>query len=647
MEKSVNHANIIRAFEEASLEELVAALTAADDYYHNTGEPIVEDNEYDIAKRYAHGLNPAHVYFTGVGSTVRGGKVKLPYQMGSLDQVEIGEITDWIGNWGLQKEDIVATDKLDGTSALIIYNDLGELQIAYSRGNGIEGADITRHISQIPSVPEKVTIPGLVVRAEVIISTENFDTVREIQPSRSGKPYKNPRNAVAGIMNAKRNAREVYKYIDVVAYETITSELARHSRLSKEVMLEDLATQGFITAPFIILEGRVLTDDTLTDHLHGRRVVSKYEIDGLVLDVDSPTKRSEMNPTRSTLNPAYAVKYKVASADNIKNVRVVEVEWNVSKHGYYKPRVRIEPTELMGVTIQHATGFNAKFIADNNIGAGAVITITRSGDVIPFITDVIEGGELVLPEGEWTETGVDLVSVEGANSDEARFKQVVDFFASIDAPNLKEGSVRKMFDNGFTSIEAIIEAEELDFIVAMGKNGEKAYEGLHNRLQDIYVHDFVGSLPFFDRGVGKRKFKKLFESISYEELVSTEGRAALTQLALRIESVEGFDTKTAVKITSGIDMYNMFMELVSDYVTFTVPKLTGVSMDGQKVVFTGFRDKALQAEVEANGGTMQSGVSGKTTILVAANPNSNSGKMKKARDNGTLIVGIDEFKEML
>lgn len=239
----------------------------------------------------------------------------------------------------------------------------------------------------------------------------------------------------------------------------------------------------------------------------------------------------------------------------------------------------------------------------------------------------------------WNETGVDVVLDNASDHDEVRFKQVVDFFASIDAPNLKEGSIAKMFENGFDSIEAIINAEELDFIVTLGKNGQKAYEGLEERLTNIYFHDFIGSTPFFGRGVGKRKFKKLLEVIDRNDLAS----ATVQEIA----SVEGFDEKTALKIVQGMPLYLDFWEQVKDRVRFVEPKLTGVSMDGQAVVFTGFRDKTLEAEVEANGGKMQSGVSKKTTLVVAADPNSNSGKAKKARDLGITVIGIDDLKEML
>jgi len=381
--KNTNATEILCSFVDASLQELVDALTRADDLYHNGEEPIVEDNVYDIAKRYAYSHNPAHVYFTGIGSDVRGGKVKLPFQMGSLDQVYEGEIEDWVSKNNLQSAMILITDKLDGTSAMIIYGDDGELQIAYSRGNGLEGADITRHIKQIASVPNKVSGP-MVVRAEVIIAKPKFNPLKSVQKRSSGDDYKNPRNAVAGIMNSKTNKTAAYQYIDVVAYEVVGNNW------SKEGQLELLNREGFIIPGYALWAGDDFNDSYLTDYLNRRRDTSQYELDGVVLDANAEDVRSRMNPTKTTLNPAYAIKYKVASTDNIKNVRVVEVEWNVSKHGYLKPRVRIEPTEMMGVTIQHATGFNAKFIKENGIGPGAIVKITRSGDVIPLILSVIE-----------------------------------------------------------------------------------------------------------------------------------------------------------------------------------------------------------------------------------------------------------------
>lgn len=630
-------------YDRVPFEDLIEALKFADDAYFNTGEPIVEDQKYDIAKRYAYNRNPAHVYFTGIGSEVRGSKVTLPYPMGSLDQIDCGKINDWITTNALNEQVLVVTEKLDGISALLIFDHLGELQIAYSRGNGIEGADITRHVRKIPSLP-RWTDGAFVVRAELIISKKNFKEACKIQKSRSGDEYKNPRNMIAGIMNAKENDSRVYQYVSVVAYEIVNNDMSKLEQLSI------LERNEFSIPNMRNLKGSNIDDDLLSSFIDQRRQEGDFEIDGVVVDVNHPAKRKELNPTKSTLNPAYAVKYKTMGAENIKEVRVVGIDYNISKHGYVKPVIRIEPTDLMGVTVQKCTGFNMKFIVDNKIGEGAIIKITRSGDVIPFCLETVcpapnwSYDNAINPLNElndwaWTESGVDAVMINPDENDEVRFKQIVDFFESVDVPVLREGNIRKMWDAGFRTIVAMIQAEEIDYIVALGKRGAEAHEGLHKRLSSITHHDLLGSLPFFGRGVGKKKFKKLFEVLDKNKIheYSVE----------EIATVEGFDTKTAEKIVGGVSDYLNFMSEVQEYVTFVEPKLTGISMKGQNVVMTGFRDKAMAEEIEANGGRVQSGVSKTTTIVVAANPNSNSGKAKKARDLGIQVIGIDEFKELL
>ena len=101
---------LLNTYEDYGFVVILSVLVASDELYYNDDEAFLEDNEYDALRLYAERLNPAHVYFTGVGSAVRGGKVKLPFEMGSLDQVEIGSITDWVGNWSLQEEGVIITD---------------------------------------------------------------------------------------------------------------------------------------------------------------------------------------------------------------------------------------------------------------------------------------------------------------------------------------------------------------------------------------------------------------------------------------------------------------------------------------------------------------------------------------------------------
>jgi len=217
---TVDHVALL--FEEHPFEELIDVLREADDDYTNGVEPDLSDAQYDAIRRQAELIQPHHVYFTGVGSEVRGGKVKLPHPMGSLNQKFEGDIAGWVTKHNLEESRFLITDKLDGVSAMTIYNN-GTLQIAYSRGDGIEGADITRHLKNI--VPTNIShTTNIAIRGEVIISKMNFDY--HIQPklmSRSNKPYKNSRNCIAGLLNSESIPNWVYQYIDYIAYDIIKS----------------------------------------------------------------------------------------------------------------------------------------------------------------------------------------------------------------------------------------------------------------------------------------------------------------------------------------------------------------------------------------------------------------------------------------
>lgn len=377
---------VLGSYEDFDVAKIIEVLSAADDLYFNDQESFLEDSQYDALKMYAQRLAPADVYFTGVGSQVRGGKVPLPFKMGSLNQVYQGDFTKWVATHSLSASCVVISDKLDGASVMIVYDAAGNLQIAYSRGDGVEGADITRHVSKM-NVPKQIdnrTGGTVAIRAENIIAKSKFAEANTGKLSRGGRVYKNPRNAVSGLMNSSENNPLIYQYVDTVAYEIVGSTAGKLEQLSQ------LASWGFKVVEYQHSIAGNLNDDDLTAILNNQRDTSDYELDGIVIDVDAAVERAAIGFEDDGLNPKYAVKFKVADASNLAVATVVEVEWNVSKDGYLKPRVRIEPVDLVGVTIQHATGFNAKFIKDNQIGPGAKIKITRSGDVIPYIIETVE-----------------------------------------------------------------------------------------------------------------------------------------------------------------------------------------------------------------------------------------------------------------
>lgn len=636
---------LLGSFEDHDINTIVMILKAADEQYFNQDQSFLMDVEYDGLKQYAVQLQPNHSYFLGVGAEVRGGKIRLPYPMGSLDQIYEGEITDWVGDHSLQNENMVVSNKLDGQSVMIVYDADGNLQIAYSRGNGIEGADVTRHIRQIPSVPKTVIEPCLVVRGEVIFPIHKFEEIKQKAKNRSGKEYKNARNAITGIMNAESNDPIVYPAIDFIAHGIV------NSGEDKMEQLDRLMRNRFMAVANIIELGKKLTDEYLTYLLNTNRKVSEYEIDGLVVEADSAFRRKEMTPKRETINSGYAVKYKVADFTNVAITKVVNVEWNVSKHGYLKPRVEVEPVKLVGVTIKHATGFNAKFISDNKIGSGAEVQITRSGDVIPFIQKVLKpAASAAMPDVEWAwnETEVDALILNKHESEEVHIQQTLNFFRTLNAPLLKEGTVRTMFElcgyiDAEEAIQYMLNYSLKEWVDSVGVNGKKIYQGLKQLLNGIPLYMLMGASPFFGRGLGTRKFKQLFKSVRIES-VNDLSNITFAQII----GAEGFDEKTANKVLNGMMKFIHFYNNITDKtVVFDSVSVTGGTMTGQVVVFTGYRNKELEVLIEGEGGKIGSSVSGKTTLLTVADPNENSGKLKKARDLGIRIVSENELRDIL
>lgn len=635
---TINDVFLLNQLETTPTSTIIDVLKTADELYFNDQDSFLTDEQYDVLKQYAEHAAPTDEYFIGVGSTVRGSKIKLPHPMGSLTQAYLGDIEKWIKKYSLEKQSIIVTDKLDGVSILIIYNNRGELQKAYSRGDGIEGADVTRHVTKIVKIP-KQTNRALDIRAEVILTEENFRYLRDFAKitSRSGKPYKNARNMVAGIMNAETNDPTIYEYLDVVTYEIIVPE-----HFDKGEQLQLLSENQFTIAYCASFVGKHITDSMLTHYLKWRRDETEFAIDGLVIDVDNLTIRNTMNPTKDTLNPEYARKFKIADASNEAIATVIEVQWNLSKDGYFKPRVKIEPVDLVGVTIQHATGFNGKFINENEIGPGAKIRITRSGDVIPFITGVVEPAQAQMPSENWiwNNTLVDAVLPSGSIHTTVQFEQLLDFFNTIGVDNLGEGNLQRMFDLGFTTPENIIEltVQDMQSLVGSKPIGKKIFDALHKRLNGIHEYTLMGAHSCFGRGVGVRKMKKLWEAF--------EGDMIRCRNVVNIIAVHGFDQKTAEKIANGYDKYVDFYSKISKYIAlaeYTAPKQG--TLTGSTIVFTGFRDKTLEQQIIEQGGKVGTSVSKNTTILITAEPDSQSTKAKKAREVGVKVMGKEQFME--
>ena len=595
-----------------------------DDIYYNSGEyTYLSDEQYDILKDIIKERDPG--YKVPVGAKIRVGenRVKLPYWLGSMDKIkaeDINEIAKWVSKnyYG----EYIVENKLDGVSCLLI-NSNNEIKL-YTRGDGYVGSDISYLSKYINNIPKSI-LENINIRGELIIKKDIFE-------SKYKTKYANPRNMVSGLVGSK-TLREGISDVEFVAYEIICDGLM----MKPSEQLKKLSDIGFQ-----IVENQIiykLTLEKLIEILTYNKVESPYEIDGLIVQSNREYYRIVSD------NPEYAFAFKMRLDSNLVNAEVEEVEWNVSKWGIIKPRIRIKPISLGGVTIKYTTGFNAKYIYDNKIQKGALIQITRSGDVIPYIVKVLKQGlEPEMPDipYEWNETGVDIITYE--KTDDICIKLLSSFFSHLGIKYVSEATITKLYNNGFNTLLKIISASKNDLqnIETFGeKSAERIYTNIHAGLQNITIPLLLSSSGIFGFGLGSKKIELLFTNIP--DILTIYKDISEDDLMSKIMNIEGYSEKTALKIVQNIKWADKFILMVKPFVTYKKIEVASEQLKGMKFLMSGFRDKNLENEIIKRGGKITSSVSTNTSGLIVLNKQSSTGKIKKAEELNVPVYLKEEF----
>lgn len=643
--------NYVKYSKTFTTDELVKILKKLSDNYYNTGETIVDDVTYDSLKDLLEEMDPDNPFLEEVGAPIKGtkNKIQLPYEMGSLSKIkpESGNLEKFADKY---PGPYVISDKLDGASIQLYKNQEGVVCL-YSRGNGKIGQDITHLMkfiikqSVLDSIPNNTSIRG-----ELIISKKNFSSISSYM--------KNARNAVAGLVNSKTVDVKIGKITQMVTYAVL------YPKYKQSEQFKLLEKWGLDVVPHKSV--KALDCDDMQAYLLERKDNSKFEMDGLVC-VDDSKAYSE-----SGKYPDHAFAFKMLLNDQTAIADVVDIEWDVSMDGYIKPRVKIDPINLSGTTITFATGFNAKFINDNKLGPGARIKIVRSGDVIPYILKVTKpstSGKPSMPKikYEWNETKIDIIA--DSNDKTAlkamTLKLLIHFFSKMGIKYLGEGILLKFVDSGLDSVVKIISAKKTDFVNMDGvgdKMLKKIYNEINRAFEEVELSVFMGASHKFGRGLGIRKLEEVlavYPNIMKEKWTKTE-------LIENIQKVSGFAEKTATLFADNFQQFKKFYNEISKVVDLSrfeeVQNTNSANstnsadstdsdkpaklFENDKIVFTGFRDNALEKIIKLNGGKVSTSVSSNTTILVHAdNADTSSSKFTKALKLKTKIMSITEFKK--
>ena len=604
-----------------SEEQLSKWILSANRMYTD-GTPFMTDAEYDALVDFIKNKYPKNFAIGEIGAPVIANKVKLPYNMPSMNKIK-PDTKVLLSYAEKYKGPYFISCKLDGVSGM--YDCIQTPPKLYTRGDGSIGQDIS-HLLKFIKLP---VLEKCVVRGEFIISKATFN-------SKYKTKYANPRNLATGVINSKTQDGRI-KDIHFVTYEII------HPQMNTEEQFNTLVNGGFEVVKFEKVS--YISGEVLSRKLIEWRDTYLYEIDGVIVSDNKIYQRTAKNPD-------HAFAFKMVISDQFAEAIVVDVEWTASKDGYLKPRVRIEPIKVGGVTIQYATGFNANFIETQKIGVGAVIQIIRSGDVIPHILKTITPAKIVkMPQGKWhwSESHIDIILDDIEADETVNEKNITGFFADLKVVGLATGNVKKIIDAGFNSIPKILKMSKIDFSKVDGFKTamvNKIYNGIQDRVKYASLVDIMVASNKFGRGIGERRIQDIMDK--YPQILT---------------SVESPSKMSILKDIDGIgkESSKMFMENIPEFMSFLkscdleyklkikptelVVSYTGNPLYGKIVCMTKIRDDDIINFLKKVGAIYDEHIKKTTFILIVKSMDDTSNKTKFAADHNITIMDYIKFKE--
>lgn len=641
------------------------------DLYYNQNTNEITDFEYDELMRKLKEMELEHPEWVTADSPTQkiGGEAKreagvtITHHVPMLsiqDLFSKDEVTAWITKVKELHPDarFSVEHKIDGLSMSLRYQD-GVLTLAETRGNGIEGEDVTLNARVIPDVKQTISARGYVeLRGEVYMSHEAFETFNEKQESLGKKPAANPRNLATGTLRQldPKITKERGLRMFVFNVQDADGESA-HLMECHTAGLDELAAQGIEVVPHVLCStaGEVLA---AIDDIGEHRGDYAYDIDGAVVKIEQVAYRADF-PAGSKYSAGH-VAYKYPPEE--KEVEIEEVEVGVGRTGKMTFRARFkEPVRLCGTSVQYATLHNMDYIESLGIDEGCRAICRKQGEIIPAIIRVTKPtGTVFRAPAVCPVCGHPLIKEEGTAdiccvnpSCPAQLKRTIAYFAGRDAMDIKAfGStyVDTLVDEGYlhnyTDIYRLQEyRDELVEKGIMGKekNTDKILAAIEESKQNP-VDKFLTGLAI--RNVGKASAKEImkhFDSLgelaraSVEQLVQIPDVGEITAVCIHDYFADAENSRLLSEAEAlGINMESQI-------------QTTGTGLAGLTIVVTGTlptlgRKEAAEL-IENNGGKCAGSVSKKTSYVLAGE--AAGSKLDKARSLGIPVISEEELLAMI
>lgn len=643
------------------MKSLVELLNRAAKAYYQEDREIMPNIEYDRLYDELAALEQETGVVFSDSPTVRVGyellsslpKARHETPMLSLDKTkDVHALKQWLGD----QKGILAW-KLDGLTIVLTYAN-GTLSQAVTRGNGEVGEVITNNVRVFKNIPVTVPFKGnLVLRGEAVISYSDFEKInKEIDDAEAR--YKNPRNLCSGSVRQLNNRITAERNVYFYAFSVVKADGVdfQNSRIKQ---MEWLKSQGFDVALY-----RPVDADSLEEAVSWFTVqieTSDLPADGLVLSFDDIAYGQSLGRTAKFPKDAIAFKWQ----DEIRETKLVDIEWSASRTGLINPIAIFEPVELEGTTVKRASIHNISVMEGLQLGIGDTICVYKANMIIPQIAEnLTRSGTFVIPsdcpvcKGKTAIRDENGVKTLYCTNDECLAKQIKSFthFVSRDAMNiegLSEATIEKFISKGFIRKYADIFRLERykDEIIQMEGFGEKSYQKLIeaiNRARHTNTVRLLYSLGIPGIGLSNARLISGKLDHDWDKIMN-----ATSEELIRIPGIGEVLVGDYVGFFSQEKNRETIQDLLTEIVFESSEAQTAEMLfEGVQFVVTGavehFKNRnELKEAIEQRGGKVTDSVTSKTNYLINNDISSGSTKNKKAKELGVPIITETQFLDWL
>jgi len=656
------------------LSELKAQIEEANYHYYGLDDPIMTDAEYDQLMRELLAIEKQHPeWVTSDSPSQRVGgyvasqfpKVRHREPLLSLDNAyNAGDLIDFdrrVRSVAPDAEYLVEL-KIDGLTVALTYENRILVRAA-TRGDGEIGEEITANVKTIRSVPlrlrekEGLDLDSVLdIRGEGYMPKDSFLQLNTEREEEGLSLFANPRNAAAGSLRQQDSRITAQRKLGYFSYQLLQAEQLG-LKTQKEV-LEVLKDLGFVVNPNYRVFSNIEDVIDYCQQMTERRHSFPYEIDGLVIKVNSFAQQRELGYTAKS--PRWAIAYKFP-AEQVETV-VKDIVINVGRTGVLTPTAVLQEVFVAGSTVGRATLHNLDYIRDKDIRIGDHVLLHKAGDVIPEIIKSLPekrtGREVVFEmPAECPSCGSPVLKLEGEAAHRcqniscpSRQREALIHFVSRDAMNIEglgPAVIGQLLDNGLIKDAADLYYLKFEQLVKLERMGEKSAQNLLNALEQSKQRGLAALLFALGiRHVGVKAAKLLANRYGDIEKLK---RAKEEELQ-NIGDIGAVMAKSIVSFFQDQANVDFIERLKKAGVKMTADKKASSQvLAGKSIVVTGtlqnWDRREIEQLIEDLGGKASSSVSKKTSfVLYGENPGS---KLAKAKSLGIPVIDEQEFKKMI